>query len=75
MSDERKHIVWSDKETLVQMVVELQLKLKKKNDELTRARVRLSHAKSRLRRLKDTVASQRKRIIELYSSQNDTTAN
>jgi len=56
----------SDREALIQMVFDLQLKLKKKNEELHRARIKLNGAKSRMGKMKDTLQFQRKRILELY---------
>ena len=61
-----KNLMLSDKETLLQLIGELRAKLKKKNIELNRARTKLSQARSRMMKMKDTVEFQRKRIIELY---------
>lgn len=61
-----KDLMLSDKETLLQLIEELQSKLKKKNTELYRARLKLRQARSRMMKMKDTVEFQRKRIIELY---------
>jgi hypothetical protein len=61
-----KDLMLSDKETLLQLIDELQTKLKKKNFELNRARTKLSQARARMMKMKDTVEFQRKRIIELY---------
>ncbi|HEY0740476.1 MAG TPA: hypothetical protein VGD40_03405 [Chryseosolibacter sp.] len=61
-----KDLMTSDKETLLQLIEELRGKLKKKNSELHRARLKLSQARSRMMKMKDTVEFQRKRIIELY---------
>jgi hypothetical protein len=67
MAHGKKDLMLSDKETLIKVIEELQLKLKKKNLELNRARTKLSLAKTRVMKMKDTVEFQRKRIIELYS--------
>ncbi len=56
----------SDKETLMQMVIELQLKLKKKKEELHRTRVNLKTARTKMAKMKSTVVFQRNRILELY---------
>jgi hypothetical protein len=66
MNYSKKAINDSDKDELVVMINDLLDKLKKKNVELTRARKKLSTAKSTIRRMKTTVEFQRKRIIELY---------
>jgi hypothetical protein len=56
-----------EKQELVRLVDELQSKLKKKKLELYKTRVKLNSAKSRLRKMKDTVMHQRNRILELYN--------
>ncbi len=61
-----KDLMLSDKETLLQLIEELRGKLKKKKQELNRTRIKLSQARSRMMKMKDTVEFQRKRIIELY---------
>jgi hypothetical protein len=63
----KKSLMLSDKDTLLRVIEELQLKLKKKNIELTRARARLIAARTRVMKMKHTVEFQRRRIIELYS--------
>jgi predicted nuclease with TOPRIM domain len=68
MSYPKKIIQSSDKESLVEMVLDLQSKLKDKNAELLRVRTKLNSAKSRVIKLKDTVEYQRQRILELYPS-------
>jgi hypothetical protein len=55
-----------DKENLLLIIEVLQAKLKRKNDQLHRTQIRLNTAKSKLFRMKDTVAYQRKRLLELY---------
>ena len=54
-------------EELITLVNELYEKLKKKNQDLTRTRERLSKARSRIQKLKDIVSYQRERIIELHA--------
>jgi hypothetical protein len=66
MAYPKKMIQVSDKDALVEMVHDLQDRLKKKNAELLRARKKLNAAKSTIVRMKNTVEFQRKRIIELY---------
>lgn len=61
-----KDLMLSDRETLLRLIEELQKKLKKKSLELNRARTKLSQARARMTKMKDTVEFQRKRIIELY---------
>jgi hypothetical protein len=67
MANGKKTLMLSDKETLLHVIEELQLKLKKKNTELSRARIKLKAARTRMMKMKHTVEFQRKRIIELYS--------
>jgi hypothetical protein len=55
-----------DTAVLIERLGELELKLKKKQEELRRTRTRLNAAKGKLVKLKETVAFQRQRIIELY---------
>lgn len=52
---------------LISIVLELGEKLKKKNQDLTRTRERLSKARSRIQKLKTIISYQRKRIIELHA--------
>lgn len=61
-----KNLMLSDKETLVELIDELQMKLKKKNGELHQVRAKLNQARTRVMKMKDIVEFQRKRIIELY---------
>ncbi|MFD0999137.1 hypothetical protein ACFQ21_07455 [Ohtaekwangia kribbensis] len=55
-----------DRENLLLMIAVLQEKLKRKNDQLHRTQIKLNTAKGKLTRMKDTVAYQRKRLLELY---------
>ncbi len=57
-----------DPEMLVQLVSDLESKLKEKNAEIQRVRVKLRTAKLRMVKMKGTIVYQRNRIIELYSS-------
>ena len=66
MSYPKKVVEQSDKDSLVEMVLDLQTRLKDKNAELLRVRTKLSTTKGKVMKLKDTVEFQRRRIIELY---------
>jgi hypothetical protein len=68
MSYPKKVVQHSDKDSLVEMVLDLQTRLKDKNAELLRVRAKLSSTRGRVMKLKDTVEFQRRRIIELYPS-------
>jgi hypothetical protein len=66
----RRNIMDSEKEVLVQMVIDLQHKLERKSAALQRVRQKLSVAKSKMTKMKGTVEFQRKRILELYPKNN-----
>lgn len=55
-----------DKENLLCVIAVLQAKLKRKNDQLHRTQLKLNTTRGKLVRMKDTVAYQRKRLLELY---------
>ena len=55
-----------DKEHQLQVVAILQEKLKRRNEQLYRTRLRLSLVKSKLAKMKETVSYQRRRLLELY---------
>jgi hypothetical protein len=55
-----------EKQELIFIVNELKSQLKKKNMELYKTRLKLNTAKSRIRKMKDTLLYQRNRIVELY---------
>ena len=55
-------------ENLIQLVGELQGKLKKKNLQLAALRGRLNNAKRAIQRLQGVVTYQRDRILKLYES-------
>lgn len=55
-----------EQEELIEMVNDLQRKLKKKTSDLSETRVRLQRAKTTIQRLKETVNYQRERILTLY---------
>lgn len=57
-----------DKDALLEVIEELHSKLKKKNELLVKTRTKLSATRHKLRRMQDTVAFQRGRILELYPS-------
>ena len=58
-----------EKDELVGLVKELQLKLKRKHQRLSAAETRLGKAKDSLNRLQGIVIYQRERILELYKEQ------
>jgi hypothetical protein len=62
----KKDLVKLDRETLLQIIDDLQIKIKKKNSELQNARTKLGVARSRVLKMKNTVEFQRQRILELY---------
>jgi hypothetical protein len=66
MAHALKDLMLSDKETLLQLIQDLRIKLKKKNLDLNRTRTKLNQARARMMKMKATVEFQRKRIIELY---------
>lgn len=57
----------NNSEELIAIVKDLKVKLKKKTEDLTRTRQRLSNARSRIKKLKAIVSYQRDRIIELHN--------
>ncbi len=62
----KRDLMTSDKDALLEVIEELRSKLKKKNELLVKTRAKLSVTRHKLRRMKDTVAFQRGRILELY---------
>lgn len=56
-------------EELVGLVEALEMKLKRKHQHLTTAKVRLGKAKDSITRLQGIVIYQRERILELYKEQ------
>ncbi len=58
-----------EKDELVELVRELQLKLKRKHQRLSNAETRLGKAKDSIGRLQGIVTYQRERILELYKEQ------
>jgi hypothetical protein len=66
MSYPKKIVQLSDKDSLVEMVFDLQTRLKDKNAELLRVRAKLNSTRGKVMKLKDTVEYQRRRILELY---------
>jgi predicted nuclease with TOPRIM domain len=63
---QKEDLLQFEKTELVEMVSDLQLKLERKKTELHKAKTRLSTFKNKMLKMKDTVAFQRKRILELY---------
>jgi hypothetical protein len=58
-----------EKPELINLVGDLQARLKMKEQKLHQTRQKLNHAKVRLRSMKDTVIHQRSRILELYKGE------
>ena len=54
-------------ENLIELVNELQQKLKRKNEHLTMSRQRLNNAKRNIKRLQGIISYQRERILKLYN--------
>jgi uncharacterized protein (UPF0305 family) len=63
----QKHYANASQEELIGIVNDLKEKLKKRNQDLTRTRERLSKARSRIQKLKGIVSYQRERIIQLHA--------
>ena len=63
----KKEVTGSTAEELAVEVIQLKEKLKKKTEDLSRARFRLRKAKIQITRLKEIVAYQRSRIVELHA--------
>ena len=63
----REFLTETQIENLTGLVIELQQRLKKKNEHLTMARHRLSNAKRNIKRLQGIVSYQRERILKLYN--------
>lgn len=57
-----------EKEYLVELLEDLQSRLTRKNDQLKETRMKLNSARTRLEKMKSTVAFQRQRLIELRDS-------
>jgi hypothetical protein len=58
-----------DKAELIDLVNDLQARLKNKESKLYQTRLKLNNAKTRLRSMQDTVMHQRSRILELYKGE------
>jgi hypothetical protein len=63
----KKDLLLYDRESLLHIIEELQLKLKKRNVELNLSRTKLRLLRGRVVKMKGIVEFQRKRILELYS--------
>ena len=66
MAYTKRNVNESDKDSLVQIVIDLQLKLKKKNAELHLVKTKLNVSRTKMHKMEETVRFQRQRIIELY---------
>jgi hypothetical protein len=62
----KENLMLRDRDALIQMIEYLQVKLERKNADLVRVRLKLNAAKTRVMKMKDTVAFQRRRILELH---------
>ncbi len=51
---------------LLEAIHDLEVKLKKKTEDLTRTRDRLNKSRSNVKRLKEIINYQRQRILQLY---------
>jgi hypothetical protein len=56
-------------EEMVDIIRDLEGKLKKKTEDLTRTRNRLNKSRNNVRRMKEIIAYQRQRIIQLYEAE------
>lgn len=65
-SKAKKSLMEAEPEQLVNIIGELEAKLKKKNEALARTRIQLTKARHSVQRLKDIVLYQRERILKLY---------
>ena len=66
MSYSKKELQAHDHETLITIIEELQLTLKKKNCELKNTRMKLRITRSKIMKMKEMLRFQGKRILELY---------
>ena len=64
----RRELTETQIENLIELVNELQSKLKKKNLQLAALRERLNNAKRSINRLQGIVVYQRDRILKLYET-------
>lgn len=64
-----KELTETQIENLIELVDELQRKLKKKNLQLAVSRGRLNNAKRTVKRLQEIIAYQRERILKLYTGE------
>jgi hypothetical protein len=63
----QKRLKAAGEQELIDIVNDLRSRLKKKHQDLTRSRERLSKARVRIQKLKEIVTYQRDRIIQLHS--------
>ena len=66
---DKKDFSQYDKEELLKLLRIVQQELSQKKLSLREARNRLQYARKKIRTLRDTVDFQRKRIVDLYKSQ------
>jgi hypothetical protein len=63
----RKNLEECDHDQLLEIIAELQEKLVRKNERLSKAQSKLKYYRDKFEKMKDTVAYQRSRIVQLYS--------
>jgi len=66
MKDKKENLEDFGKTELLNMISYLQTNLRRRTDQLHRARITISGLKSRVAKMKDTIEGQRKRILESY---------
>ena len=69
----KKDLSQLEKEELQVLLMDVQSELQQKKSALRETRGRLLHARKKIKTLKETVDFQRKRIVDLYRNQSDTT--
>lgn len=66
MKDKKENLEDFGKTELLNMISYLQTNLRRRTDQLRRARTTISGLKGRLAKMKGTIESQRQRILESY---------
>ena len=66
MKDTKENLEDFSKTELLNMISYLQTNLRRRTEQLRRARITISGLKGRLAKMKGTVESQRKRLLESY---------
>lgn len=68
MSYSKKELQAHDQKTLIAIIAELQVTLKRKNCELKDTRMKLRVTRSKILKMKEMLRFQGKRIVELYQN-------